>query len=204
MTRRRRYGLAGLSVLASAAIAFLLEAGELLVVRKAVDSPEAVISLGSHEWERLPLAAEIANRFPSSMVVLTLPKFITPYNCDDCLGRQRRLERMGVAPKRVTVLTLQSSTTLGEADACLKLLSRSGVKRIVIVTSPYHTRRALAVFRAVFATTGIEVGVEPASATSSARPSRWWRSPYDRWYVAYEWAAIVYYAARYRVLQYAI
>ena len=43
------------------------------------------------------------------------------------------------------------------------------------------------------------VGVEPASSSSPARPDRWWAAPYDRAYVAYEWAAVVYYALRYRI-----
>ena len=71
----------------------------------------------------------------------------------------------------------------------------------MIVTTPYHTRRALAVFRSVFDGSGVEIGMAPASE-SPARPGRWWTTPYDRWYVAYEWAAIVYYAVKYRVLSY--
>ena len=57
----------------------------------------------------------------------------------------------------------------------------------------HHTRRSLATFRAVFADTPVTIGIVPASATSPAQPKAWWEVPYDRAYVRYEWAAVVYY-----------
>jgi uncharacterized SAM-binding protein YcdF (DUF218 family) len=71
---------------------------------------------------------------------------------------------------------------------------------MLVVSSPYHTRRAFAVFRHVLTGTGVEVGVAPATLFSQARPELWWAAPYDRWYVAYEWAATVYYAVRHGIL----
>jgi hypothetical protein len=67
------------------------------------------------------------------------------------------------------------------------------------VTSPYHTRRALATFQHVFDGTGVAVGIEGAHDTSPARPAQWLFAPYDRAYVAYEWEAIVYYRWKYGV-----
>ena len=199
---RRRVRLLILCGVALAALAFLLDAGRLLVVRRPLPDPEAIISLGSHEWERLPVAAKLARQYPSSLVVLTIPDKITKYNCDDCPNRVARMQRMGVDEHRIRVVQLTQHGTFGEAVACRELLRRAGVHRVLIVTSIYHTRRALAVFRHELETAAMRVGVEPATETSPSHPGSWWTTPYGRWYVSYEWAATVYYAARYRVVSF--
>ena len=174
-------------------------AGTLLVLTRPLGRPDAIISLASHEWERLPTTARLAKASTSAQVILTLPRPATVFNCHDCSGRVGRLERLGVSSERVRIIPLQEPGTYGEAVAALTFARETDVQRVVVVTTPYHTRRALAVFRTVFDRSGIEVGIEPA-ASSPARPDRWWATPYDRAYVAYEWAALVYYAFRYRVV----
>jgi uncharacterized SAM-binding protein YcdF (DUF218 family) len=78
-------------------------------------------------------------------------------------------------------------------------MKENNLRSLLVVTSPYHTRRSLSTFRAVFDRSGVTVGIAPASATSPARPECWWLSAYDRAYVRYEWAAILYYAVRHGV-----
>jgi uncharacterized SAM-binding protein YcdF (DUF218 family) len=132
-------------------------------------------------------------------VLLTQPAEVTEFNCHDCANRAHRLALLGVQDERVRQVTLTAPGTHGEAVAALDYSRAAGVHRLMIVTSPYHTRRSLGVFRKVFANTNVEIGVEPASADSVARPERWWWGGYDRAYVAYEWAAVVYYAWEYGV-----
>jgi uncharacterized SAM-binding protein YcdF (DUF218 family) len=180
-----------------AAVAFLLAAGHLLIVRRPIE-PDAIVALGSHEWERLPVAAALARRHPASLVILTTPDKITPYNCDDCPNRVARMRRMGVDERRIRVVQLTQHGTFGEAAACRALIQAEGLHHVLLVTSPYHTRRALAVFRQALPA-DVRLGVEPATETSPSHPGAWWTTPYDRWYVSYEWAATVYYAFRYRV-----
>jgi uncharacterized SAM-binding protein YcdF (DUF218 family) len=175
-------------------------AGSELVVESPVERPDAILSLASHEWERLPATAALAADHPGALVLLTLPLALTPHNCHDCGSRATRLADAGVDARRIRILPItKGSGTYGEALTAREFLVGSGLRRVVIVTSPYHTRRSLATFRTVLDGTGIEVGIVPASASSPARPTRWWTAPYDRWYVGYEWAAVFYYAARYRV-----
>ena len=161
--------------------------------------PDAIVSLSSHEWERLPETARLAARYPASRVVLTLPESISDLNCHDCANRVARLVRMGVDRSRVQVVMLTSPGTHGEALACARFVRSTGLRKLLVVTSPYHTRRALATFRAVMADLPVHVGIQPVRATSDADPARWWRTPYDRWYVRYEWLAVIYYAIRYGV-----
>jgi uncharacterized SAM-binding protein YcdF (DUF218 family) len=106
----------------------------------------------------------------------------------------------GVAETRVQIVPLQEAGTYGESLAVRRwAVGRQGIKRVLVVTSPYHTRRSLATFRAVLEPVHIEVGVAPATASSPAKPGSWWLSPYDRAYVCYEWAGMLYYGARRRL-----
>ena len=198
-TVRRAVRLAVVAAAALAALLLLATAGSALVVRASVDNPDAIVSLASHEWERLPVAAAIAREHPGARVFLTEPPVVSRYNCHDCAGRVRYLASLGVDPQRIVMVASPESSTYGEAVAIERAIRRTGDRRLVIVTSPYHTRRALAVFRRVLREDHVTVGIVPTLAASGATPARWWAAPYDRWYVTYEWSAIVSYLVRGRL-----
>lgn len=189
---RRRLFVGGIA-LALAIAVILWGAGAVLVVSVNATPPDAIVSLASHEWERLPEAARLAHRYPASIVILTVPPHVTPHNCHDCAQRVAWLAHAGVPSSRVRVLNIEGDGTYAEARTCRHFAeSQPSIRRVLVVTSPYHTRRALAAFRDAFNDTNTIVGV--ASGTESpARPRRWWLAPYDRWYVGYEWLATAYY-----------
>lgn len=199
--RRRRRAIVVSSVATLLVIVggLVAQAGHALVIHRSVLHPQAILSLGSHEWERLPLAARLAADHPDALVLLTEPQTVSRFNCHECAHRVERLRTMGVAEGRVRMLPITGSGTHGEAHAALAFARDAGIERLVIVTSPYHTRRSLAVFRTVFAGSGVEIGIEPAGVEPPIQPSLWWLAPYDRAYVPYEWAAIVYYWWEYGV-----
>lgn len=189
------------AVIAAAALLLcVILAGHALVLSHPVGKPDIIVSLASHEWERLPLTAQLAAKYPDAVVLLTQPDVVTATNCHECGSRIERLAALGVSSSRIRMLKLIRGGTLGEAQACQEFLRGLSSSQLLVVSSPYHTRRALSVFRHVLAPTGVEVGVAPATEFSEARPAFWWAAPYDRWYVAYEWAATVYYVARHGIL----
>lgn len=197
MTRWSRVLAVGCAVVAVALAG--RSCGTFLVAEHAVEQPDAIVSLASHEWERLPEVAHLAREYPDSRVVLTLPSVITEFNCHDCSHRVARLGHMGIGPDRIVVIPISAPGTYGEALATLSFIRQARVRKLLVVTSPYHTRRSLATFDKVLAGSGVELGVRPATSSSPADPSHWWRTPYDRWYVRYESLAIIYYALRYGV-----
>ena len=203
-TRTGRRSTRRLLGIAAALALFILAwaaatAGDALVVRAALEQPDAILSLASHEWERLPLTAVLAQRHPGAVVLLTVPPTVTRSNCHDCSNRVERLRRLGVDPSRVHIVRVTGPGTHGEAVAVLQFARVARIRRLLIATSPYHTRRSLALFRRVFSGSAIDVGIEPATASSPAQPGRWLMAGYDRAYVVYEWAAIGYYFWRYGV-----
>lgn len=200
VTRRSRVRMLGPAFVAAGALA--LAAPLPLVADRPVAAPDAIVVLASHEWERLPAAADAARQHPSAQVVLTVSRQFSDLSCHLCGERPRWLNHLGVAGGRIVEVTLsEPEGTWGEALAVAMEARRRGWRRVQLVTSPYHTRRALWTFRRAVRLVGVplEVGVASAAAHSALRPWRWWAAPQDRWYVAYEWAASVSYAARGRL-----
>ena len=70
-------------------------------------------------------------------------------------------------------------------------LSR-GWKRVIVVTSKYHTRRAGFAFRRTFADSGIVVLVR-ASRHDMADPASWWRTRADFRFASSEWQKLMLY-----------
>lgn len=198
-SRARPLAIAAALLVASALVwTAAAQAGSALVVRRDLPGPDALLMLASHEWERLPALAHLARMTPGAVVLLTEPAHPTPENCHECDRRVAQLAELGVETVRVEVLP-GVTNTYDEAVAALEYCGRQSISRLMVVTSPYHTRRSLATFSAVFAGSGTVVGVRPAFPQSPAAPERWWRGSYDRAYVRYEWAALVWYALRYQV-----
>jgi uncharacterized SAM-binding protein YcdF (DUF218 family) len=188
VSRRWKWLLVGLALVAAAAPWPLSHAGTALVVSRDLAAPDAIVMLASHEWERLPAAAALARQHPDALVLLTVPIVVTQYNCHLCPDRPSWLAAEGVDPSRIRIVPQRARNTWEEAQAVKAYAALQPFTRLLVVTSAYHTRRAWGTFERVFAGTPIQVGVVPAMP-EQARPARWWTTPYDRHYVLYEWAA---------------
>ncbi len=194
-------------VVAVVALAFAvpaLYAGPLLVVDEPVCTPDAILSLASHEWERLPDAARFGHQYPNARIVLSVPKQINQYNCHKCGERAQRLYEMGILANRIDLLPDRVDRTYDEATATRAYMLAHRFTRLLVVSSPYHTRRALNTFRYVFRGTNVLIGTYatgtyPTAQLAKATPDRWLLRHYDRIYVEYEWAAIVYYRFKFGV-----
>jgi uncharacterized SAM-binding protein YcdF (DUF218 family) len=167
-------------------------------VPRDVSTPDALIALGSHEWERLPALARLARVEPEAVVLLTEPAHPTSANCHRCSERAAWLVSLGLSRERLVVLPRRVSNTRDEALAVADLARTLPIRRLAVVTSPYHTRRALAAFTSVLGR-DVAIGVYPAFEDSPARPDRWWMAAYDRAYVPYEWAALIWYRMKYGI-----
>ena len=80
---------------------------------------------------------------------------------------------LGVPPQAVSVLPNGADNTAGEAAAVKKTFPPGTVRRILVVSSPFHLRRAGYAFRREFEGTGVEVLMRGSRYTES-RPARWW------------------------------
>jgi uncharacterized SAM-binding protein YcdF (DUF218 family) len=182
-------------IVAAAACAMLAPAcGPFLAIEVPLDAPDAITMLASHEWERLPAAADAARRWPGTEVWITVPPVISIHNCHLCTQRTDWLVSLGIARERIRELPLRATRrggTWSEAEAARERALATNARRLLVVTTEYHTRRSWWTFERVFRRSGVALGISSARAHSAMRADGWWWSrPEDLAYVPYEWAAL--------------
>lgn len=126
-------GLAGLLVTG------WIAAPSILVVDSGVRDANAEVVLGGEPWTRPARAAEVFQETHPALVIVS--------GDGDCGDVRRQMEARGV-PAAAIVTECQSRTTRENALFSVKLLRAHGVTNAVIVTSWYHSRRAMACFQA--------------------------------------------------------
>ncbi len=102
---------------------------------------------------------------------------------------QQVLERLGVPGTAIRVLDTPTTNTVSEADLVASELHRLGGDRVILVTSPLHTRRAKAIWRSV-------VGDYPQAilrydASEPTDPGHWWRATQDVEAVVHELLGLI-------------
>src|SRR5690348_15845198 len=95
------------------------------------------------------------------------------------------MTKMGIPPSAITGVGGALDNTAQEAEAPREAASAHHWRRLMIVTSKYHCRRARLAFRRECAETGVDIAVR-ASRYDPCDPPRWWRSRMDIRFVASE------------------
>ncbi len=99
---------------------------------------EAIVLLGGGSHERYERAARLFKDHAAPRIIVS--------GYGDCEINRYLLINAGV-PAKAIALENQSRTTRENAQFTIKLLREQKVKRVILVTSWYHSRRALACFR---------------------------------------------------------
>ncbi len=101
------------------------------------------------------------------------------------------LIKHGVPEERIRIVPGVAESTQSETVIVKNYAAAAGLKSILIITSGYHSRRALRTFRTTFAGTGVAIGLEPSS-TGRQTPF-WWLRPSGWREVAGEYGKLIYY-----------
>jgi uncharacterized SAM-binding protein YcdF (DUF218 family) len=126
---------AGILLLAVGALAF---PQQVLVLDDGQPQADTIVLLGGGSGERPVRAAEL---FRSNAA----PKILVS-GAGDAQGNRLLLMNRGV-PRSAISLEPNSKTTKENAQFSIPLLRATGAKRVILVTSWYHSRRALRCFR---------------------------------------------------------
>jgi uncharacterized SAM-binding protein YcdF (DUF218 family) len=106
------------------------------------------------------------------------------------------LLKRGLPPQAIQYLA--SDSTWEDARAVADLAQRRHLRRILVVTSWYHSRRAMCVVKHQLAGSGIEVSYD-APPGRAGGPDDWWNYASSRRYVLRELVKLPYYWLRYGV-----
>jgi uncharacterized SAM-binding protein YcdF (DUF218 family) len=161
-----------------------------LVVQDKLEPADAIIVLGG-DWsgERVEQGVALYKQGFARYIIMTGGKvYRTLTNAQ--LMREHAREK-GV-PGRAIILEDKTMSTKEDARFSLPILNKHNIKSIILVTSPYHTRRAGMVFKRNLEPRGIKVMVCPARE-GSYNPQRWWTRHEDTELVVKECVSLVLY-----------
>ena len=186
----RRIVLWGALVLAAIALirwqAVLNWLGSYLVCSDPREPADLVVVMGGDFWgPRVLTGAEIGAQGLAPLVLISGP----PYN-ERPEGELavEFLVKQGYPRSLFAVFAHDQPSTLGEVLALRGELMRRGVKRVIVVTSSFHSRRCVMLFR-LFCP-GIRFLSAPAP-DAGYHANGWWKDARSRHLFFTEWAKIL-------------
>jgi uncharacterized SAM-binding protein YcdF (DUF218 family) len=183
MTKRfaRRLPLIALLLCVWAVVAW--GAARFLIVDTPLSRADVIVVLsGSAVYkERTERAAEYYRQGLSNRILLTNDNLRGEWSSAEQRNpffyeRARdNLLRLGVPAERVQVLHKPVANTYDEAEALKEYAVANNLRSLLVVTSAYHSRRALWTLRRAFAGTGIEIGLQSVeTGAQTPAPLTWW------------------------------
>jgi uncharacterized SAM-binding protein YcdF (DUF218 family) len=174
-------------------------AARFLIVRTPAAHAEAIVMLsGSATFrERAKHVAELYKQGRASRIILTNDNVKSgwseveqrnPFYYERAIAE---LRQAGVSPDQIGVSMEPILGTYDEACIVRLYCERQQIHSIVVVTSGYHSRRALWTFRHVFRDSGIEVSMDPVDAgIDTPAPATWWLKSFGWEMVPKEYAKL--------------
>jgi uncharacterized SAM-binding protein YcdF (DUF218 family) len=166
-------------------VAALFFSSDLLLVESKPTAADAIVVLGGDDLTRSQRGAEL---FP-----LTGAPVIIVSGFGDSDAMKLLLVKAGV-PESAIREESKSRHTTENAMLSIALLRKFHAKRVVIVTSWFHSRRALHCFRHY--APDMEFISRP---TVADRPKSHWPGKYERGYVIVEYLKLLFYWIRYGI-----
>jgi uncharacterized SAM-binding protein YcdF (DUF218 family) len=161
----------------------LSKMGNWLVVRTPVEHVDLIIALGGDRL-RQEKAVELYRQ--------GIARFILFTGAD---SRERDYGCLGLPPEATLPIAPAVFTTGGEADAVRGAVEQKKIRSILIVTSPYHSRRALGIFRRAFRGRGVEIEIATCDYPAFLLQP-WWKSHMGQKTVLTEYFGLAYYWLR--------
>jgi uncharacterized SAM-binding protein YcdF (DUF218 family) len=199
-TLRRTLVAVALITLVLAAYGFT-QVGHFLTKEDPLQKADAIAVLAGTSMDRPLEAADLFKEGYAPRIVLThqMPEasyvalaargVIVPVEANE---QREILVRLGV-PANAIVLPLRiHDNTAQEAETFRELAVRNRWRRIIVVTSKYHLRRAGFAIRREMGGTGVEVEMH-GTRYEEADPDRWWTTRRDLRWVLDEGAKLIAY-----------
>ncbi len=151
-----------LLVLLVLAYLVLWAAGAFLVVGDRTQPVDVIVLLSGGHETRLEEAVRLYKSGTANRLLITetgaIPEGGGP-RASTLL--QRQAQAAGVPEGAIATTMGRSASTVDEAAAVLAFCDRQGVRSVLVVTDPYHTRRTLMIFDSAFSGSGVQVLVRP-------------------------------------------
>jgi len=175
--------------------------GRYLVVDQPLQPADLIVCLAGSNIERGLETAEIYHMGMAPLVFITREEPLDGYNLLQMRGLdytesvdllKELLEDLGVPSSVILTDNTTVNSTLAEAELVRKVVQEGGYDSLIIVTSPFHTRRTLLTFRKVFDETGVQIRMR-YSRYSEFNPEDWWKNRRYLRTVIIEYQKLIYY-----------
>ena len=160
-------------------------AGDYLIESRAPEKADAVLVLaGDWRGDRVRLAGELVKSGYAPLALVSGPMELYGVNEAD-LAIQFAV-RGGASASYFVPVYVRALSTLEEARAFAPELRRRNIRRLLLLTSNYHTHRAASIFRKEL---GSSVEILPVAAPDKYfRPEDWWLRREGQKTVFYEYS----------------
>ncbi|MDX6693402.1 MAG: hypothetical protein QOF02_1005 [Blastocatellia bacterium] len=207
MTRARRLLFIAALVLAAWSALAWVAAEELIVSVELPKRADAIVVLsGSKAYvERARRAAQLFHEGRAAKIILTNDNQQSGWSVEQQANpffierAAAELNSAGVPADAIEMLPQAVTSTHEEASLLREYASAHGLRSILIVTSAYHSRRALWTWLTVFEESSVQLGLDAvAPGDQTPRPAVWWLQPRGWPMVAGEYFKLIYYRFHYR------
>lgn len=176
-----------------------------LIVSEPLERADAIVVLSGSSTlaERTRHAAELYSQNRAARILLTTDnqqggwsssEQRNPYFHEIAVNE---LTRLGVSAQNIEVVTPTVKSTWDEAQLIAEYSRSHHLDSILIVTSSYHSRRALGTFRKLFGDSKTRIGIDPVpTGIQTPRPAMWWLHPRGWQLVFVEYLKLIYYLCR--------
>jgi uncharacterized SAM-binding protein YcdF (DUF218 family) len=167
--------------------AMLRGIGEFSVVNDSLLAADYALILNGKMSPRASLAAEVYHRGLAPRILIaetTEPVRGRPGAAPHYLHQEfaESLQQLGVPRSAIEFLPFSGgvTNTRDEARALRRFLVKHPAKRVIVVTTDYHTARARLILRQELNGTPVELLMAPASDTNGVNAGNWWRTALGR------------------------
>jgi uncharacterized SAM-binding protein YcdF (DUF218 family) len=178
---------------------------QLLIVKSEMPAADAIVVMsGSSTYvERTTWAARLYREGRAPLIVLSNDGLLSGWNAKEERNpyfyelAAKELQAQGVPADKIQVIMSAAIGTYEESLGVREFASNHSLKRLLIVTSAYHTRRALWSMRRACEGTGIEIGIDsPPPGWQTPSAATWWLRRLGWKVVGGEYVKMLYYRLR--------
>lgn len=142
--------------------------GAFLIVQDRLEPADAIVVMAG-ERPRVVYARRLIADGYAEWIILTTP------------AMRREAIALGLPPKRLMSVDKPElvSSTYDEVLAVRRVVQDHRWHSLIVVTSPYHTRRSHVIYEDIFRDTEVRVQIQPV-ANHWYQPDSWWKKPTGR------------------------
>ncbi len=168
--------------------AVLTAVGSYLVETRPPEKADAVLVLaGDFRGMRILRAAELVQGGFASIALVSGPTEL--YGVNEAILAIRYANSRGVPANYFEAVPIRAFSTLEEAHALAPELRKRNIRKLLLVTSNYHTHRSAGIYRAVV---GKDIAIHSVAAPDPYfRPESWWHNREGQKIVFYEYSKTI-------------